>query len=286
VKIGKRLAMAMVLGAPLGCGDDAAPGDGDGSETAGTSTGMATSTTMVADDSSTTAGSGSAESGSSESSTGEPPPVEVTVEGEVVDLLAMSPIAGAEIGVFDLPGVTATANDMGEFTIGPLPANAPATFVITPTTEYWGSVIPVAIGAGPLHDDVQLAQLSSALVDDQIMLLQDQMPAMADLDQAIMIVRLINPTAVMEGATTIEMSPAPPPGTYYAPNSGGAPVLDKNTIDFTFLPVVVYFNLPDTAPGDIQITATHPTRTCTVLFPETPTIGQHMTLIDVQCLPS
>lgn len=289
MKIGKLLAMAMVLGVPaLGCGDDTAPGDGDGSGSAteGTSTGMGTSTTMVADDSGTTAGSGSAESGSeSSSSSGEPPPVEVTAEGEVVDLVAMGPIAGAEIGVFELPGVTATADDMGLFSIGPLTANTQATFVVAPTTEYWGSVIPVAIAGDPLQDDVQLAQLSSSLVDDQIMLLEPQMPAMPDLDQAIMIVRLINPTAIMEGATTIDMVPAPAPGTFYAPDPAGAPVLDKNTIDFTFLPVVVYFNVPDTAPGDIQITATHPTRDCTVLFPDVPTIGQHMTLVDVECLP-
>jgi hypothetical protein len=244
---------------------------------------------MVADDSGSTAvGSGSAESGSSggSSSSGEPPPVEVTAEGEVVDFTAMAtPIPGAEITVFGLPGIMATADDMGLFSIGPLPADMPAIFVVTPTPEYWGAIIPTAIGSDPLQEDVQLAQIPSSFVDLQIMLLEPQMPAMANLDQAIVIVRLLNNTAVMEGPTTIDMMPPPADGTYYAPDAAGAPVLNQNTIEFAALPVVVYFNVPDTAPGDITVAATHPVRDCTVLFPETPTIGQHITLIDIECLP-
>lgn len=291
VKIGKLVAMALALGVPsFGCGDDSSPGGGnDGSGTEGSSTGMGSTGNVSADGSSTAVASGSAEgsdSGEGSSSSGEPPPVEVTVEGEVVDFTNMAaPIAGAEISVFDLPGVTATADDMGLFSIGPLPPDAPATFVVQPTTEYWGAIIPTAIGSDPLQEDVQLAQIPASFVDLQIMLLEPQMPAPADLDQAIVIVRLLNNTAVMEGPTTIDMTPAPAPGTYYAPDASGAPVLDQNTIEFSVLPVAVFFNLPDTAPGDIQITATHPTRECSVLFPSTPTLGQHITLIDIECLP-
>jgi len=293
VKFGKLLAMAVALGVPtFGCGDDAAPGDGDGSGTAGTTTtGMDTSTTAVAEDTSTGVGSGSAEgstsSGGESSSSGEPPPVEVTAEGEVVDFTASStPIAGAAISVFDLPGVTATSDDEGLFSIGPLPPDTPAIFVVEPTTEYWGAIIPTAIGSDPLEEGVDLSQIPSSFVDLQIMLLQDQMPEMANLDQAILIVRLLNNAAVTEGPTTIDMVPAPVAGTYYAPDATGAPILNQNTIEFSPLPVAVFFNLPDTAPGDIQITATHPTRECTVLFPDTPTIGQHITLIDIECVPA
>lgn len=292
MKIGKLVVMALVVGVPaLGCGDDSAPGDGGGDGTAGSTGGTAgTDTTMGADGSSTAVASGSAEgSGTSsggESSSGEPPPVEVTAEGEVVDFSAMAtPIPGAEITVFDLPGVMATADDMGLFSIGPLPSNATATFVVTPTPEYWGAIIPTAIGSDPLQEDVQLAQIPSSFVDLQIMLLEPQMPVTPDLDQAIIIVRLLNNTAVAEGPTTIEMTPSPPVGTYYAPDAMGAPVLNQSTIEFSPLPVVVYFNVPDTAPGDITVQATHPTRECTVPFPETPTIGQHITLIDIECLP-
>lgn len=294
MKIGKLVVVALVVGVPaLGCGDDTAPGDGDGSATAG-STGSSTGSdaTVGADGSTTVVAEGSAEgsgtsSGGESSSSGDPPPVEVTAEGEVVDFTAMAtPIPGAEITVFDLPGVTATADDMGLFNIGPLPADAPATFVVTPSTDYWGAIIPVAIGSDPLQEDVQLAQIPSAFVDLQIMYLEPQMPAMPDLDQAIIIVRLLNNTAVAEGPTTIEMTPSPPVGTYYAPDAMGAPVLNQSTIEFSPLPVVVFFNVPDTAPGDITVQATHPTRECSVLFPETPTIGQHITLIDIECLPA
>jgi hypothetical protein len=290
VKIGKLVAIALVVGVPaLGCGDDSAPG-GEGSGTEGTD-GAESSTTVVADGSSSGAGSGSAEGSSTSdgesSSSGEPPPVEVTVEGEVVDFTNMgSPIADAAITVYDLPGVTATSDAEGLFSIGPLPANAPATFVVDPTSEFWGAIIPTAIGTDPLQEDVQLSQIPSAFVDLQIMFLEPQMPAMPDLDQAIVIVRLLNNTAVTEGPTTIDMTPAPAPDTFYAPNAEGAPILNQNTIEFSALPVVVYFNVPDSAPGDITIEATHPTRECTVLFPETPTIGQHITLIDITCVPA
>jgi hypothetical protein len=299
VKIGKLVAMAMVVGLPaLGCGDDNGTGDGggSGSGTEGDTTGTGSNTTMVADGSTTVVvsssqeGTGSSSAGEESTSTGEPPPIEVTVEGEVVDFTNMAaPIADAEISVFDLPGVTAMSDDMGLFSISPLPPDTPATFVVAPTPAYWGAVIPVAIGSDMLQEDVQLAQIPSAFVDLQIMYLEPQMQmAMSpppDLGQAIVIVRLLNNTAVSEGPTTIDMTPAPPAGTFYAPDAMGAPVLDQNTIEFAALPVVVFFNIPDSAPGDITIAATHPVRECTVLFPETPTLGQHITLIDIECLP-
>jgi hypothetical protein len=292
VKINKLVALAMALGVPaLGCGDDTNPG-GSGSESSGTeagTTGSESSTTMVADGSSGV-GSGSAEGTSSDggesSSSGEPPPVEVTAEGEVVDFTAMAtPIPDAEISIFDVPGVTATADAEGLFSITPLAPDTTAIFVVAPNTDYWGAIIPIAIGADPLQEDLQLAQIPSAFVDLQIMFLEPQMPAMADLTQAIIIVRLINNTAVMEGPTTIDMDPPPPPDTYYAPDAAGGPVLNQNTIEFAALPVAVFFNVPDTAPGDITITPTHPTRDCEVLFPSTPTVGEHITLIDISCLP-
>jgi hypothetical protein len=293
VKIDKLVAMALIVGVPaLGCGDDTEPGgEGSGSGSEG-STGAGSSTTVVAEESSSGAGSGSAEgsssSGGESSSSGEPPPTEVTAEGEVVDFVNMgNPIADAAITVFDVPGVTATSDAEGLFSIGPLAPDTPAIFVVAPNTDYWGAVIPTAIGSDPLQEDVQLSQIPSAFVDLQIMILQqDQTPAMPNLDQAIVIVRLLNNTAVMEGPTTIDMQPAPAPDTFYAPDAEGAPILNQNTIEFSALPVVVFFNVPDFDPGALTIDATHPTRECTVLFPETPTIGQHITLIDIECVPA
>lgn len=292
MKMDKRMALAMALGGlPFGCGDDDAPADG-GIDSTGSDTGPAgstSSTTEMVDDTGTTEVASASASGtdsSSSSSSGEPPPVEVTAEGEVVDFTAMgTPIADAAISLYDDPGIMATSDARGLFSIGPLMADTTALFVVAPSMDYWGAIIPIEIGSDELQEDVQLAQIPSSFVDFQIMLLEPQMPAMPDLDQAIVIVRLINNTAVAEGPTTIDMTPAPADGTYYAPDMSGAPILNQNTIEFSALPVVVYFNVADAAPGDITIDATHPTRDCTVLFPEFPVLGQHITLVDISCVP-
>lgn len=273
-----------LAGLTFGCGDDDSTPGGAGSSS-GSSTGAPTTGTPTTTgvDSSTGVGSGSAsESGESSSSTG--PEVEVTVEGEVIDFVLSQSIPESEISIYDDPSITATADDMGMFSIGTFTPNTGALFVLAPLETHWGAIIPVDIGSEPLQQDVELTQISTNIVDMQIMGLEGQDPVPAELERAIVIVRLLNNAAVMEGDVTVEMDPAPDPGTFYAPDPGGAPILDQNLIQWSVIPVVVYFNVDDTDPGDISITATHPTRECTVLYPELPTIGEHMTLFDVQCL--
>jgi len=280
--------MVMALGGlSMGCGDDSDPvpsADGSsGTESGSSSTGTATTTTG-ADDTGTDGASGDGDSGeSSSSSSGEPPPVEVTLEGEVVDFAFMAPIPDAEISVYDDPAIMATADATGFFSIGPFQPDTSSIFVLAPTEDYWGAVIPIDIGSDPLQEDVELTQISTEIVDMQIMGLAGQNPAMPDLERAIIVVRLINNTAVTEGPTTIEMNPPPQPDTFYAPDAAGAPVLNANDIEFALIPVVVYFNIDDSDPGDITFTATHPLRECEILYPNIPTIGEHMTLVDVRC---
>lgn len=283
MKTGKLVAMVMALGGlTFGCGDDSSPGGGGSSGDSGSgdsSTGSAMTTTGP--DSNTSMGTGSADSGDSSSSGS--PPVEVTVEGEVIDFVLSAPIPGSEISIYDDPSITATADAAGLFSIGTFQPNTGALFVLAPTDEHWGAIIPIDIGADPLQEGVELTQISTAIVDMQIEGLMGQDPAMPDLTQAIIIVRLLNNTAVMEGDVTIDMSPPPDPGTYYAPDASGAPILDQNLIQWAVVPVVVYFNIPDTEPGQISFDASHPTRECTVLYPDLPAIGEHMTLVDVSC---
>ncbi|MEX1365417.1 MAG: hypothetical protein AB1Z98_19985 [Nannocystaceae bacterium] len=283
MKTNKLVLMTMALWAPmLGCGDDSNPGgSGDGSS-GSTGTGSGSSTTVVADDSGTTAGSGGMD-GSESSSSGDPPPVEVTVEGQVLDFVLEAPIPGSEITIFDDPALMTTADDMGMFSLGTFQPDTGALFVLAPTDDYWGAIIPVDIGSDPLQEDEELTQISTAIVDMQIAGLEMQMPEMPDLDQAIIIARLRNNTAVMEGPVTVEMDPPPPAGTFYAPDAGGVPILNQNDIEWAVIPVVVYFNVPDSDPGTITFTATHPTRECTVLYPDLPTLGQHMTLVEIEC---
>jgi len=285
------MAMALAVSTiGIGCGDDTTTGSGGNGSSGSTGSGSGSSTTVVADDSggTTDAGSGNMEgSDSSSSSSGEPPPIEVTVEGQVVDFSNMAaPIPGAEISIFDLPGLSATADDMGLFSIGTFLANTTAEFVVAPNVDFFGAIIPAAIGEDTLQEDEQLAQIPRVFVDLQIGFLQQDTPTLdPDLTAAIIVVRLLNNTAVMEGPTTIEMDPPAPPDTFYAPDAAGAPVLNQNTIEFAALPVMVFFDVPDSSPGDISFTATHPTRDCEVLFPEFPTVGEHITLVDIQCLP-
>ncbi|MCH9686553.1 MAG: hypothetical protein K0V04_34285 [Deltaproteobacteria bacterium] len=281
--------MALALGGlSLGCGDDAAPG-GNGGTGTGTSTGATgddTATSMTPNDSGSSAGSGNMEGSESSSSSGDPPPVEVTIEGQVVDFVSMAAgIGDAEISVYDMPGLTDTADNEGMFSVGPFDADTQATFLVAPSENYLGAVIPVAVEDEPTQDGQQLAQIQRLFVEGQIMALEPQMPAMADLTEGIVIVRLLNNTAVMEGPTTVTMDPAPDPGTFYGPDANGAPVLDQTTIEFAALPVLVYFNVPEANPGEISFMATHPTRICEVLFPDFPVLGEHITLVDITCVP-
>ncbi|MEM7153325.1 MAG: hypothetical protein AAF799_10820 [Myxococcota bacterium] len=292
MKTSNLVAMALALCIPaVGCGDDSGTGSGGADGTGGSTTGdVATPATTTGADSTGAESTGVASnegdgSTSTADSTGEPPPVEVTVEGEVVDFVAMAtPIAGAEISVFGNPGPTATSDAEGLFSIGTFEPDTTAHFVLAPNETYLGAIVPAAIESDELQEDQQLSQIPRAFVDIQLMLLEGMMPEPPDLTQSIIIVRLINNAAVMEGATTIDMTPAPAPGTFYAPDETGAAILNENDITFGALPVVVYFNVDASDPGDISFEATHPTRDCEVLFPDFPTLGEHITLVDITCL--
>ena len=282
--------LGIALAASVGCGDDSAVGTGsnDGTES-GTSTGdastgsMMTMTTMSAD--SSTGGAGSGDQGSEDSSGSSGDPAGVTVSGIVEDLnpLAMMPIPGADISVFGDDTLTASSAPDGEYEIGPVAANQFHSFVVAPTELYMGSVIPIDVGDGPTQDDEQLAQVSREFIDDQIALLEDMMPVTPDLEQSIVIVRLLSSNVLEEGAVAVTMDPAPAAGSFYAPDPSGAPVLDSNEMSFAFLPVVVYFNIAPDDPGAYAFTFDHVSATCDVVYPDVPTLGEHISLVDVRC---
>lgn len=277
----------------LGCGDDSAGGS-EGSE--GSSGGSGDSSTMTAASMSTSAAtgdstgamsasaSGDSSGGSSDGGSSSGGPSEVQLSGDVRDFAQDIAIADAEISVWQMPGLETTADAEGLWATGPFAPNQDIVFLVEPSTDYWGAVIPTAVGASD-DDNVQLAQISQAFVQMQFDQLVDQMPVAADFGQAVMIVRLISGTALMEGDVTVDMTPAPTPGTFYAPDVAGAPVLDSNLLQFSLLPVVVYYNLPDTEAGEITFDFSHPTRECNTVFNEYPTFGGFITLIDVECPP-
>jgi hypothetical protein len=273
-------AALLSLVAVVACGNDDGTGTGEDTSTGGdTSTTVApTSTTapMTTEPMETSSSEGASASADESSSTGE---AEVTILGRLRDLPAFTPIEGAEVSVIDMPGLETTTDADGMCSIGPVPAGTAMFVEIAPTDTYFGSVI--GLTATPGDEEQDLAQISYMTVEGQIEILQDMMPAEADLTQAIVVVRLGQES--LEGVS-IEMEPAPDPAAFYSPDAMGAVVLGKNLIEFGLLPVVVYFNIAPSAAGDIVVTALHDTATCTVVHPDFPTLAEHVTLVDVDCV--
>lgn len=256
-----------------GCKDE---GSGDAeSDSSGESGAQESSSDGAGPSSSSADGSSSA---GADSSTGE---ALVVLSGEVQDLIA-GPIPDAMISLLDMPGFETTSDAEGNYALLPLPAATEITVIVDPSTEYLGSVIPLTVPDTDF-DGQLLAQISLATVQAQIDGLAAQMPQPADLDQSIVIVRLVQKDAAADGGATIDMQPPPVPGTFYAPDPTGQQTLDLNVIGWTVLPVMVYFNVPPSDAGVITITATHPLRTCTIAHPSFPTLGGHVTLVDVDC---
>lgn len=258
--------------------DDDEPADGSAGATEGSTSSETTSVDGTTGPATTT--DASAEGSGEESTTGVS---EVVYGGDVFDFFSEMGIADAMISVYDTPGVETVSDAEGEYEIGPLPLDPPPIFVLEPNEDYFGSVRPVAPKEVSSPDNVRLAQVSRALIDGQIELLENQEPAEADLEQSIIIVRLLHSQAT---GTLIEMEPPPEPDTFYAPDAGGSPILNLSEVQFSLIPVVIYFNVAPADAGAYVFTATHPTRECTVVRPDFPTLPAHITLVDVSCPPA
>ncbi len=283
------LFVSLGLVVPTGCGDDDDTGaDAAGTEGSGDSTAATGSTTGDMTTGSTTAADASADGSDSSSSTG---PSEVAMAGNIQDFLLGAPIAGASISVYDMPGLEAVSDADGNFSVGPLAPDTEIAFVVAPSAgdpdeeipAYVGAIIPDRTGTED-RDDVQLSQVQEATLQMQIDLLMSQMPEEPDPTQGVVIVRLVNGTTLQTGNVEVTMDPPPAADTYYAPDSNGSPVLNSQTIAFSILPVVVYFNLPDSDPDAITVTATHPVRECSTDHTLFPVLGGHITLVDLSCV--
>lgn len=288
------LAMAL-LG--FGCGGNDDPGTSDSGTDSdeGTATMTGTGTMSGSGTAPTTLNTDSAEGGSEssgpEGSSSSGGAQEVMLGGYTQDFIGIEAIPGTEIRVFGMETITATADGSGSFQLGPLPADTPVALVLDPITadaiDYVGSIVPERTGTAD-RNDVIARQVNQTLIDEQIMGIQDQMPQMANLDEAIVIVMVSRMTAaspLADGTVTVEMDPPPEAGTYYAPDATGEPILDSTEIGYQLIPAAVFFNLPDTQPGEITVTATHESAlwTCAVDHPQWPTLGSYTTLVFVTC---
>jgi hypothetical protein len=247
-------------GTETGTESETGDGDGDGEET------------------------GDADGGSTDETGGDQT---VTLLGQVKDFnpLTMNPeIAGAAISVLDLPGFETTSDAEGNYEIAGLPVNADLVIVIEPSTDYWGSIIPMNTGDGPLKEGADLSQVSYELVTEQEMNLQAMNPnVMLDQDASVIVARVLQNSAAADGIT-VDLTPAPPMDTYYAAVGANClATLNTNVVDCTFLPMVVFFNVAPDDAGTYTMEATHPTRDCTIPHPAPPTLAGHVTLFNVDC---
>jgi hypothetical protein len=281
-----RWTMGVATAAAVGCGDDQGV-TGDGSGTAGTSTGEATSTgatTQGAEES--TAGSQGGESStsggsSSDSTTGEPV-TEVSIGGTIEDFFLMMPIADAQISVYGQSGFETTSDAKGAWVIPGLAPNTFDRFVIADSETYWGAVVHFETEEVDV-DDFELSQVSLQVIDIQIAALQEQDPTvMVEEETAVLLVAINQNTAT---GAVVTVDPMPPMTEYYAPDAGGQPILGQNEVQWSLYPVAVFYNLEPGPEGTYSISVTHPERECTVADPEPPTFARHINLIRVDCLP-
>jgi hypothetical protein len=274
------LGLGFVCVTALGCADDETTSGGDEvAETDSTESGDTSESGTESSDTASDTGTDTTE----ESDTTETGQTEIMVSGEVTDFFSMSGIANAEISVMGMPGFETTSDPNGLYSISGMPPNTEVFFQIDGNIDmYWGGIRPALLPATDI-DDLQLGQVANSLIDLQLMLLQEQDPTvMADDQQAVIIVRLLQPTAT---GATVTFDPPLPPNTSYSVNADNQPVLNGTVIDSSLLPFWVAFNVIPDPGGAYTITVEHPERECEVLHPVFPTMGHYVTLIDVDCPP-
>lgn len=260
-----------------GCADDAVTGDDEVAATE-TDTGDTTESGTESSDTGDTTTDDTTEE--TETETGQ---TEIIVAGEVTDFFSMSGIADAEISVIGLPGFETISDSEGLYSIPGMPPSTEVFFQIDGNIDtYWGGIRPALLPDSDI-DDLELGQVANSLIDLQLMLLQEQDPTvMADDTKAVIIGRLLQPTAT---GAIVTFDPPLPPNTSYGVNAENQPVLNGNTIDSSLLPFWVAFNVEPDPGGAYTITVDHPERECEVLHPVFPTQGHYVTLIDIDCPP-
>ena len=276
---GSRAPWVLAALVSTGCPDEdphnASEGDGTGSTGEASTSGGTTEATVD----STGAGE---QGGSSDETTASPPPTQVNVGGTLEDFFLMGPIADAQISVLGLPEFMTTSDAEGSWLLEGLPVETSDRFVVADSESYWGAVVPFRTELEDI-DDFELSQVSLEVIDIQITALQEQDPTvMVEDDTAVFLVAIIQNTAT---GAVVTVDPPPAPGTHYAPDAGGQPILNTNEIQWSIYPVAVFFNLQPGPEGDYEITVTHPDRECTVMDPRPPTFGRHINLIPVDCPP-
>lgn len=278
-----------------GCGDDTDPGVAAGStgeDGTTTSPGSGSSGTTNVDPSTSSSttdeseSSSSSETGVADSSSTGSLPSEVSLGGAVTDFLGILGIEGLSVSLDIDADITVTTDATGAFTFEALVPDTAVNIIIEAQPDgvpaYAASIVPERTGVQD-RDDVDATSVQGPFIEAQLNGLAAQKPVPTDFEQGIVIVR-VNPVAIESGTVTLTIDPAPPAGTYYAPNENGAPVLNSTEIGFPTLPAAVMFNVADTESGDITVTAEHSgALTCTVRHPHWFARGGYITQVAVDC---
>ena len=276
------------------CGDDSSPGGGSstggGSTTdaAESSSGGTTNPDPSTTSSSTTEAAESSSSGSAaDSSSSGSLPESVSLGGQVTDFIGILGVEGLTVSLDIDPDTTVTTDADGMLTFEGLDPDTPVNFICEPQPDgkppYAGGIVPERTGTAD-RDDVAAEVVQGPFIESQLEGLAPQDPVPADLDQAIVVVR-VNNAAIESGTVTLTFDPEPAPGTFYAPNEDGVATLDSTEIAFPTLPAAVFYNLADTEAGDITITAEHSSGIlpCEVSHPQFITRGGYITQVAVRC---
>lgn len=187
-----------------------------------------------------------------------------------------TPVQGTLVELLDEPGVSAVTDVDGRFTIEDVTAGEPAYFAVAPSTTHLGTVVGVDV---PFVDvpELKLARFSRLDMEENLQALQGMDPNIAYDDT-----RGTTFMSASHPETDLQMQPMPEANQRYALDMNGAVVLGATSSAF-FVPAVVFFNLPVSDEGAIEISATHPMRTCDVPLPSPPIRADHISYVGIVC---
>lgn len=268
--LGLPLAFAALF-AP-GCYDDSSPQHLDTDTSALGSGGSASTQPSSSSANGSTAAQGSSTTGET---TGQPVET-VSVSGRVRmgGLLAEASLPNAVVSLWGDPTISAVSDGDGQFELTGIPANT-VVHLVTTHPDYRPGINSLQTGS---EDAVQFGVPMVSLA-----LLEDAGPTFPNADLDLGLVFFVSShvdttiDAVAGGVSIIQ------PGLYYANTEAGVN-LNDNVTHLPQYPIVGVLNVPNSAPGSLVVTATHPTLDC-VPNPSvtTPVDGGHATTLFILC---
>jgi hypothetical protein len=204
----------------------------------------------------------------------------VSLSGVVYDsvLPPRAPVVGARVALVEDPSNFVLTDGVGHFRLDGVASGVPAYLTIDPDAGAFGMIDGVEVA----FDDVEAIELfrySRALGMSELEQLQAMDPSVVSLPDTGSIV-----VQADRLATSISLTPMPPPGNYYAYEAGGEVMLNSTASSFVPLPAVVFFNLMPGPPGNVSVGATHPTASpCAAALPSPPIRADHISVVRVAC---